>query len=288
MWAYVNGAFVPDHEAAVSVHDRGFRYGDGVFDTLRVYDGRPFLTDVHVRRLLSSAAVLGIHGLPDRDAFAAVIREVIDRNALGGGLVRSTVTRGGSEGWAPDDAARPTVVVLGRPFSGYPDPLYARGASAVIAATTRVPPSCLNPVLKPLSFLTHVQAKREAIARGADEAILCTESGLVAEGSVSNVFCAAGGRIATPPTSVGLLAGITRGVVIDLARREGLACDETPLTPDDLQAADEVFLTSTGMEVLPVTTIDGRRVGKGRPGAIAVALRRLYQALVLEGSSGRT
>ena len=282
MWAYVNGTFVPDRDAAVSVHDRGFRYGDGVFDTLPVYDGRPFLLGEHVGRLVASSQALGIGGLPPEDALSALIREVINRNGFGNALIRTTVTRGGSDGWEPDPTARPSLVVVGRPFSGYPEHLYRDGASIAVVTTVRIPASALDPALKSLNRLAQIQAKREAMARGADEGVLCTETGLVAEGSVSNVFCVDTGRIMTPPASVGLLPGITRGVVIDLARREGLACDETPFSPEDLESADEVFLTSTGMEILPVTRVDGRPIGVGRPGPIASALRRLYHVRVRE------
>ncbi len=283
MWAYVNGAFVPDRDAAVSVHDRGFRYGDGVFDTLRVYDGRPFLLGEHLGRLSVSSQALGIGGLPPEDVLSALVREVISRNGFGHALIRTTVTRGGSDGWEPDPTARPSVVVVGRPFSGYPAHLYRDGVSIAVVTTVRIPASALDSAIKSLNRLAHIQAKREAMARGADEGVLCTETGLVAEGSVSNVFCVDAGRIITPPPSVGLLPGITRGVVIDLARREGLACDEAPFSPEDLQNADEAFLTSTGMEVLPVTRVDGRPIGGGRPGPIALALRRLYQGRVRDG-----
>ena len=264
MWAYVNGEFVPDRDATVSVHDRGFRYGDGVFDTLRAYDGRPFLLDEHVRRLVAASNALGIGGLPSEDALSALIHEVISRNGLSNALIRTMVTRGVSDGWEPAPTARPSMVVVGRAFSGYPDHLYRDGASIVVVTTIRMPASPLDPVLKSLNRLPQVQAKREAMARGADEAVLCTDTGLVAEGSVSNVFYVDAGRIITPPASVGLLPGVTRGVVVDLARREGIACDEAPFAPEDLQGADEVFLTSTGMEVLPVTRVDGRPIEIGR------------------------
>jgi branched-chain amino acid aminotransferase group I len=286
VWAYVNGIFAPDREAVLSVHDRGLRYGDGVFDTLRVYDGHPWLLAEHVQRLRRSADVLGLVGVPSAESLTAVIGEIIARNGFGNALVRTTLTRGASEGWEADPDARPTLIVVGHPFSGYPDRMYTHGASVVVTATTRIPASALDPALKSLNVLPQVLAKREATARGADEAILCTEHGLVAEGSVSNVFCVEGGRLATPPASVGLLPGITRGVVIDLARRQGLACDEVLLTPEDLRRADEVFLTGTGMEVLPVTRVDGQRIGDGRPGAVTSALRRWYQAAVRERVSG--
>jgi branched-chain amino acid aminotransferase len=252
-----------------------------------VYDGRPFLLDEHVGRLVASSKTLGIGGLPPENALSALIREVISRNGFSNALIRTTVSRGVSDGWEPDPAARPSLVVVGRAFSGYPDHLYRDGASIVVT-TIRMPASDLDPVLKSLNRLPQVQAKREAMTRGADEAVLCTDTGLVAEGCVSNVFCVDAGRIITPPASVGLLPGITRGVVIDLARREGLACDEAPFGPEDLQGADEVFLTSTGMEVLPVTRVDGRQIGGGRPGPIASALRRRYHIRIRESGSERS
>jgi branched-chain amino acid aminotransferase len=282
MWALVGGTFVRDREAVVSVHDRGFRYGDGVFDTLRVYEGRPFLLERHMARLLEGAGALGITPLPDPPALARLIRDLIDRNGLLHAVVRTTLTRGTSPGWDPSEAADPTVVAVEQPFSGYPERLYSSGASIVILADTRLRPAALAPSVKSLSLLAHVQAKREAIGQGADEAVLCTESGFVAEGTVSNVFCVEDGRLRTPPLSDGILQGITREVVLDLARRDGLLTEESSLTPESLREADEVFLTSTGMEVLPVTRLDGHPVGPGQPGVITQMLRRKYREFVKE------
>jgi len=282
MWALVGGMFVRDGEAVVSVHDRGFRYGDGVFDTLRVYEGRPFLLERHVARLLEGARGLGITPLPDSSALARLTRELIDRNGLLHALVRTTLTRGVSTGWDPAEAADPTVVVVEHSFAGYPERLYTSGASIVVLTENRLRPAAFAPAVKSLSLAAHVQAKREATEQGADEAVLCTESGFVAEGTVSNVFCVEDGRLRTPPLSDGILQGITRDVVLDLARRDGLLTEESSLPPTSLREADEIFLTSTGMEVLPVTRVDGRPVGPGRPGPITLALRRQYQEFVRE------
>ncbi|MFZ5861935.1 MAG: aminotransferase class IV [Nitrospirota bacterium] len=282
----VNGTFVPDREAVVSVHDRGFRYGDGVFDTLRVYRGQPFLIDRHLARLIEGATALGIAPLPTASALAGTIRDLIERNELPEALVRTTVTRGVTTGWDVRHDGTPTVVIVEQPFAGYPDQLYRSGASIVILANTRLRPAALTPSVKSLSLLAHVQAKREASGQGADEAVLCTESGHVAEGTVSNVFCVKNGTLHTPPLSDGILQGITREVVLDLARRDGIKSAEDRLTPDQLREADEVLLTSTGMEVLPVTRVDGRHVGSGQPGQATLALRRRYQEFVgamLEG-----
>jgi branched-chain amino acid aminotransferase len=280
VWALVGETFVRDHEAVVSVHDRGFRYGDGVFDTLRVYDRQPFLTERHVARLLNGATALGITPLPDAAVLGRFIRELIDRNGLPHAVVRTTLTRGTSPGWDPNDAADPTLIVVEQPFSGYPERLYASGASIVVLNESRLRPAALAPYVKSLSLMAHVQAKREATDQGADEAVLCTESGFVAEGTVSNIFCVEEGRLRTPPLSEGILQGITREVVLDLARRDGLVTEESSLTPDVLREADEVFLTSTGMEVLPVSRADGRPVGSGQPGSVTLALRRRYQEFV--------
>lgn len=282
MWALVGGTFVRDSEAVVSVHDRGFRYGDGVFDTLRVYEGQAFLLERHVARLLNGARALGIAPLPDASVLGRFIRELIDRNGLLHAVVRTTLTRGVSPGWDPSEAAAPTLVALEQPFSGYPERLYASGASIVILNESRLRPAALAPDVKSLSLMAHVQAKREAVEQGADEAVLCTESGFVAEGTVSNIFCAEDGRLRTPPLSDGILQGITREVVLDLARRDGLVTEESSITPESLREANEVFLTSTGMDVLPVTRVDGRTMGSGHPGPVTLALQRRYQEFVRE------
>lgn len=282
MWAVVNGTFVRDNEAVVSVHDRGLRYGDGVFDTLRVYEGQPFLLARHLARLLDGAGALGIAPRPDSQALARLIGDLIDRNGLRHALVRTTLTRGVSPGWDPEQVTDPTLIIVEQPFAGYPEPLYASGASIAVLTESRFRPAALAPSVKSLSLLAHVQAKREAIEQGAHEAVLCTESGFVAEGTISNVFCVEGGRLRTPPLSDGVLAGITREVVLDLARRDGMPTEESSVTPEALREADEVFLTSTGMEVLSVTQIDGRLVGTGQPGPVTLALRRRYRELVRE------
>ncbi len=264
------------------MHDRGFRYGDGVFDTLRVYDGRPFLLERHVARLLAGALSLGIAPLPPSVVLARLITELIERNALLHALVRTTLTRGVSPGWNPEQATDPALLVVEQPFSGYPDRLYTSGASIVVLSDSRLRPAALSPSIKSLSLLAHVQAKREAIEQGADEALLCAESGVVAEGTASNVFCVEDGRLRTPPLSDGILQGITREVVLDLAHRGGLITEEAQVAPESLQDADEVFLTSTGMEVLPVIRVDGRPVGSGQPGPVTLGLRRRYQEFVRE------
>ncbi len=282
MWALVGSTFVRDNEAVVSVHDRGFRYGDGVFDTLRVYQGHPFLLDRHLARLLDGATALGITPLPAIAALARLIRELIDRNGLPHALVRTTLTRGASPGWDLVEATDPTLVVVEQPFAGYPERLYTSGASIVLLTDARLRPAALTPTVKSLSLLAHVQAKREATSQGADEAVLCTESGFIAEGTVSNVFCVEDGCLRTPPLADGILQGVTREVVLDLARRDGLLTEEHSLTPESLREADEVFLTSTGMEVLPVTRVDGNVVGSGKPGPMTLTLRKRYQELVRE------
>ncbi|MEW6682742.1 MAG: aminotransferase class IV [Nitrospirota bacterium] len=282
MWALVGGTFVRDSEAVVSVHDRGFRYGDGVFDTLRVYEGRPFLLERHVARLLNGARALGITPLPDPPTLARLIRELIDRNEPLHALVRTTLTRGVSPGWEPSEAVDPALVAVEQPFSGYPERLYTSGASIVVLNESRLRPAALAPHVKSLSLMAHVQAKREATEQGADEAVLCTGSGFVAEGTVSNIFCVEDGRLRTPPLSDGILQGITREVVLDLARRDGFVTEESSISPESLREGDEVFLTSTGMEVLPVTRVDGRLIGSGQPGPVTLALRRRYQEFVRE------
>lgn len=253
-----------------------------------MYRGQPFLIERHLARLIDGATAVGIAPLPTASALASTVRDLIDRNEIAEALVRTTVTRGVSTGWDARHAGDPTVVIVEQPFAGYPDQLYRSGASIVILANTRLRPSALTPSAKSLSLLAHVQAKRDATDHGADEAVLCTESGSVAEGTVSNVFCVKNGRLHTPPLSDGILQGITREVVLGLARRDKIETVEDRVTPDELRTADEVFLTSTGMEVMPVTRADGRPVGTGHPGPITLALRRGYQEMVRETLESRT
>lgn len=279
MWVYVNDRFVPKEEAVVSVFDHGFLYGDGVFETLRAYQGRVFQLAEHLARLERSASTLGIALLVPRDRLADLVRESLTRNRLQEAYLRITVTRGPAEiGLDPALCKAPTVVIVAKPFQPYPEWFYTHGVSVIVAQTRRNPPASLPPHVKSLNFLNNILAKMEATAAGAHEAVLLNHQGEVTEGTISNVFVVQGGRLRTPTVECGILAGITRNVVLGIARELGIPTDETHLTVDDLTGAEECFLTSTTQEVLPVTTVEGRRIGEGRPGAITRQLHASFRA----------
>ncbi len=279
MWVYLNDRFVPKEEAVVSVFDHGFLYGDGVFETLRAYRGRIFQLTEHLARLERSASAVGMALPVTRERLADLARESLTRNQLQEAYVRITVSRGPGEiGLDPALCKSPTLVVIAKPFEPYPESFYTDGVSVIIAQTRRNPPEALPPHVKSLNFLNNVLAKMEANAAGSHEALLLNYRGEVTEGTTSNVFVVQGQRLRTPAVECGLLAGITRGIVLQLAREGGIPVEERRLTVRDLTDAEECFLTNTTQEVLPVTRVDRRSIGDGRPGQITRRLHASFRA----------
>jgi len=279
MWVYLNDRFVPKEEAVVSVFDHGFLYGDGVFETLRAYRGRIFQLTEHLARLERSASAVGMALPVTRERLADLARESLTRNQLQEAYVRITVSRGPGEiGLDPALCKSPTLVVIAKPFEPYPKSFYTDGVSVIIAQTRRNPPEALPPHVKSLNFLNNVLAKMEANAAGSHEALLLNYRGEVTEGTTSNVFVVQGQRLRTPAVECGLLAGITRGIVLQLAREGGIPVEERRLTVRDLTDAEECFLTNTTQEVLPVTRVDRRSIGDGRPGQITRRLHASFRA----------
>ncbi|HEY7510418.1 MAG TPA: aminotransferase class IV [Vicinamibacteria bacterium] len=275
-FASVNGQVVPAEEARVSVLDHGFTFGDAVYETLRTYAGRPFRLDRHLSRLRASAARLGIAVPEDDRELAARLDALLARAGNAESYIRVIVTRGeGDLSYNFDRVKGPTVVMAVKPFQGPPPSHYADGIDVIVAAVRRNHPLALDPVIKSCNLLNNILAVREAQARGAAEALLLNHAGEVAEGASTNVFAARAGAVVTPPLTAGILAGITREIVLELAPRAGVAAREETLAPEALLAADEVFLTSTTREVVPVRRVDGRPIGDGRPGPIT---RRLMAA----------
>ena len=277
MWVYLNDKFVPQEEAVVSVFDHGFLYGDGVYETLRAYHGRVFQLVEHLARLERSGSRLMLRLPVAREQLADLVRESIRKNQLQEASLRVTVSRGPGEiGLDPALCKSPTLVIITRPFQPYPDSFYLQGVSVIVARTRRNLPEALPPHVKSLNFLNNILANMEAKATGAHEALMLNQQGEVTEGTTSNVFAVQDGRLRTPAVDSGILAGITRGVVLRIARDDlGVETEEARLTVHDLYAADECFLTSTTQEVMPVTKVDGRMVGKGRPGEMT---RRLHDS----------
>jgi branched-chain amino acid aminotransferase len=274
MWIYLNNRFVPKDEAVVSVFDHGFLYGDGVFETMRTYHGKVFLLIDHLARLERSASTLRLSLPVSRERLADLVRETLTRNRLQEAYLRVTVSRGPGEiGLDPALCKAPTLVIIAKPFQPYPDSFYTHGVSVMIAKTRRNSPEAIPSHVKSLNYLNNLLAKMEANTAGAHEALLLNHHGEVTEGTTSNVFTVREGRLRTPALDCGILAGLTRGIILMVARDLGIETEETRLTVKDLYKADECFLTNTTQEVLPVTQVDGKMVGDGRPGELT---RRLH------------
>jgi branched-chain amino acid aminotransferase group I len=275
-WVFLNGRFVERGEAAAPALDRGLLYGYGLFETMRSHGGRVFRLEEHYRRLCEGAVVLELPPALTLDDLRAAIDTLLERNGLTDAYLRLTVTAGPS----PDEGgASPSVLLVARPLSGYPPALYRRGMAAVTGSTRRNEASPLSRV-KSLNYLDNLLAREEARRKGADEAILLNTRGLVAEGSASNLFLVGSGRLLTPSLDSGALPGITRATVIELAREAGIACAEGGVATEALVQAAEAFLTNSIMGVMPLTRLDGRPIGSGRPGPVTGAIRRLYARTV--------
>jgi branched-chain amino acid aminotransferase len=273
VFASIDGRIVPGEEARVSVLDNGFMFGDGAYETLRTYAGRPFHLGRHLRRLRASVERLGF-AIPLDDAqMAARLDALLGRASHGESYVRIVATRGvGDISYHFERVTGPTIVMVAKPYEPLPESAYTEGLAAALVSIRRNSPSALDPAIKSVNLLNNILAVREAQARGAAEAILLNERGEVAEGASSNVFVVSGGALLTPPLSAGLLEGITRGVVLELASCLGLEAREATLQPADLAGAEEAFITSSLREIAPLRAIDGRPVGSGLPGPITLRL----------------
>jgi branched-chain amino acid aminotransferase len=278
---HVGGQICLPDDAKVSVFDRGFLYGDSVYETIGTVRGRLFALSDHLDRLERSAQRLSLR-LPPR---ASIERAILDTVAAAGNAesrVRVMVTRGGGKlDLDPGSADEPRLVVIVGPLGGPTPQMYDEGVAVAIVSVTRNSPGAMDPAIKSGNYLNNVLALSEARRDpSVHEAILLSASGSVAEGASSNVFAVAGGQLRTPALSVGILEGITRGRVIALARQDGLSCQELdPMSPEELRTADEVFLTSAARGILPVTRVDGRPVGAGTPGPVTRRMMALYARL---------
>lgn len=266
-------------EASVSVLDRGFLFGDAVFETLRTAGGRPVAWAAHTARLRRSAAGIGLDLPWTDDELRACADATHAATGNDDSVLRVVVTRGVAPMMLdPRKADAPTLAVLALPLVVPDEAGYARGVRARIVDATRVPASALDPAFKTANYLPNIQALRQALAAGDDEAILKNPDGLVAEGATSNVFAVIAGELLTPPLADGILPGITRAAVLELAAELSIPARETPLLPFELRAADEVFLTSSVRGPIAVTTLDGHPVGAGVEGPLTARLRQRYAA----------
>lgn len=283
MIVYLNGDYVPAEEARVSVFDRGFLYGDGIYETLRVYNGRVFKLDEHLARLERSAGMIRL-GLPlGREGFAEAIETCLKENDLADALVRIGVSRGTAQEPGLDPALvadQPTVVIAPRPFEPYPQAAYERGIRAAVVSVRRNPAEALNPAIKSTNFLNNILAKMEALEAGADEAIMLNTDGHVAEGTTTNVFWVNRMTLFTPPLEAGILDGVTRSVMLNIAQRLlAYRAFEVLRGKDALEDAEEVFVTSTSYEAMAVTSIDGKPVGSGRAGPMSLEILAKFREL---------
>ncbi len=274
----IDGAIFAPKDAKVSVYDRGFLYGDAVFEVLRTYRSVPFALDEHLRRLGRSAQRVAL----TMPAHEAVLREEVIRAIAEGrnkeSYVRIVVTRGsGPLSLDPDTARKPLRVVLVEPVVPPPRAAYAGGIAAITVHTRRTVDQTAAAGAKVTNYLANLLAIRDAKSRGAQEALVVDGLGNVVEGASSNVFIVKTGRVRTPPESAGILAGITRAHVLNAASRLGMAVDETELTPADVYAADEVFITSSIRELLPVVQVDEYSIGRGVPGPVGRRLHRAFR-----------
>jgi branched-chain amino acid aminotransferase len=281
MWIYLNDRFVKREEALISVFDHGFLYGDGVYETIRSYGNRLFMCDAHVARLFRSAEAIGLTIPIAKERWPELLHESMARNGLGNNrqdaYLRITVSRGaGDIGLDPALCPSPTVVIMAKPLVAPEESLYENGVALIVASTRRNLPSALSPQIKATNFLNNILAKREAIAAGVFDSILLNWEQQLTECTVSNLFFVTDGCLRTPAVECGLLDGITRTVVIQLAREQRILTEEGRFTPAQLYQAGECFLTNTSMEIMPVVAVDRKQIGEGMPGPLTRKLRELF------------
>ncbi len=269
---YIDGKFVPESEARISVFDHGFLYGDGVFEGIRAYNGRVFKLREHLDRLYDSAKAIDLKIPVSKDEFADIILETLRVNKLRDAYIRPIVTRGvGDLGLDPRKCEKPTIIVITREWGKLYGDLYEKGLVAVTVTTRRNAIDALPPNIKSLNYLNNILAKIEANAKGGDEAIFLDHNGYVSEGSGDNIFVVKNGAISTPPV-INNLRGITRAVVVEIIKKLKIPFEETNIGLYDLYTADELFVTGTAAEIAPIVKIDGRIVGDGKPGRITKML----------------
>ena len=277
MKIYLNGTFVDRSKAVLSVFDHGLLYGDGVFEGIRAYNGLIFKLQEHIDRLFESAHTVMIKVPMSKDELINVVRRSIRVNRLRDAYIRLVVTRGvGDLGLDPRKCSQPSVFVIADKIELYPKQLYEQGLPLITVATQRNVPEALNPQIKSLNYLNNILAKIEAITAGFEEAILLSHSGYVTECTGENIFTVKGRQLLTPPPYIGVLRGITRQTVMELGAKQRLTVREDLLTRHDLFNADEVFLTGTAAEIIPVVKIDGRVIGQGKPGPVTKQLRSAF------------
>ena len=278
---YINGQFVDKEQASISVFDHGLLFGDGIFEGMRSYGGKVFRLDEHLRRLWDSAKSIWLEIPINPQAMAQAVNETLRLNGIQDGYVRLIVTRGqGTLGLDAHLCSNPQVIIITDHIALYPAEFYEKGLEIITASTLRNHPAALNPRIKSLNYLNNIMAKIEGHHAGCVEALMLNHKGEVAECTGDNVFVVVRGHLLTPPTDAGILEGITRGAVMELATAAGIPVREAALTRHDVYVADECFLTGSAAEVIPVVKVDDRVIGDGRPGPITRNLAQRFRALI--------
>jgi branched-chain amino acid aminotransferase len=277
---WINGTLFEKQDAKISVYDHGLLYGDGVFEGLRSYGGNVFRLDEHLARLWNSAKAILLEIPISREEMTNAVNDTLRANGLKDAYIRLVVTRGaGTLGLDPNRTANPQVIIITDHITVYPEELYRQGLEIITASTLRNHPAALNPRIKSLNYLNNILAKIESLQAGCMEALMLNHKGEVAECTADNIFLVRDGVLLTPPTDAGVLEGITRQAVIELARASGREVREVSLTRHDVYIADECFLTGTAVEVIAVVRVDSRKIGSGAPGPITRDLKERFHKL---------
>lgn len=277
---WLDGKWHDRETATVSVYDHGLLYGDGVFEGIRVYGGKIFKLSEHLDRLYDSAKAIWLTIPMPKEEMAAVTEEAVRRSGIAEAYIRHVITRGaGDLGLDPRKCPKPSVIIIVDTIRLFPEEVYETGLRVVTAGTPIPHREALSPRVKSLNYLAHILAKVEGIHSGADEVLMLDSEGHVAEGSGQNIFVVKNGAIRTPAPYAGILKGVTRDVVIDLARAAGYDMQETMLNRYDVYTADEAFFTGTASELIAIRQVDGRNIGNGKPGPVTRDLRSRFQAL---------
>ncbi len=278
MKVYINGGFVDEADAKISVFDHGLLYGDGVFEGIRLYKGCVFKLDEHLERLEMSAKAILLDLPMSRRELSDAVCEACRVNGLSDGYIRLVVTRGvGTLGLSHKNCKNPQVIIIADKIALYPEEFYTQGLRIITSPTRRINPAALPPMVKSLNYLNNIMAKADAGLAGCLEAIMLNDQGYVAECTGDNIFLRHKDRWATPPFHAGALKGITRGAVLEIMAERGIACHETNITRYEVWTADEIFLTGTAAELIPVVEVDGRKIGTGQPGEDTLKLLDAFQ-----------
>lgn len=271
---FIDGQLYDKEDAKISVYDHGLLYGDGVFEGMRSYGGKVFRLDEHLDRLWKSAKAICLEIPMSVDDMAKAVNETLAINKITDGYIRLVVTRGaGSLGIDPNKTSNPQVIIITDYITLYPDEFYENGLEIISVSTIRNHPAALSPRIKSLNYLNNVLAKIEGLQAGCVEALMLNHKGEIAECTGDNIFLVRDGTLFTPPIDAGILEGITRQAVIDIAKEDGIPVQEVSLSKHDVYIADECFLTGSAAEVVPVVKVDTRVIGDGKPGPISKKLK---------------